>query len=181
MPYDIREHVDLIKPTVHFRHHVPNDPASLRKHSNPILGNKRSLNGSYVCKLPDLTSLERCDEFIHPKCLQTLYSMQYTPKRPKNNSYGIGALSFVELAQYAYLFLTPLVEFMPQAYVPQDLDRFFRFAPLVPNFHGLVVNIHFSMFYGHQKTHPVLVSIDGGGCSSTTSGPYSEPIIQGRL
>jgi len=95
VPDYIRKHVDLIKPTVHFIHRFPDDPAVHRKRSNIKLGapspsNGPKTNGATVT-VP--LSLDNCDKFITPACLRALYSIYYTPIVPHRNSYAIGAFS----------------------------------------------------------------------------------------
>ncbi len=98
MPDYIREHVDLIKPTVHFVHRLPDDPALLRKRSNTKLGSPSSSNGPKTngATVTELLSLDNCDKFITPECLRALYSINYKPVVPHRNSYGIGVFSFVK-------------------------------------------------------------------------------------
>jgi len=93
VPDHIREHVDLIKPTVHFAHRVPDDPAHLRKRSNNKLGSPTSHNGPKTnnAKVTELLSMDNCDQFITPDCLRKLYQINYKPVVPRENSYGIGA------------------------------------------------------------------------------------------
>ena len=94
MPEPIREHIDLIKPTVHFNHMV----AKARK-------TKRSIPDKHIRKLQesgllkpdgtlaqaiDPTDLSVCDATITPACLRALYSIDYTPVATAQNSYGIG-------------------------------------------------------------------------------------------
>ena len=130
IPEHIREHVDLIKPTVHFLHRVPDDPAFLRKRSNVNLGDPSSFNGPKTngATVTEAMSLATCDKFTTPACLRALYSIDYKPQVPKNNSFGIGAPRSVRLlASFSPL----LVEFTPQAYVGSDLDMFFEFVFLI--------------------------------------------------
>ncbi|KDQ49908.1 hypothetical protein JAAARDRAFT_63466 [Jaapia argillacea MUCL 33604] len=128
VPEHVREHIDLIKPTVHFNHRAaPTEPS--RKRSTSGLGKPTSKNGpkttgQTVAALS--SSLEYCSEYITPACLQALYSIYYTPVATEINTFGI-------------------VELTPQAYLPGDLDMFFR--NFTPNLVG---------------RRPILVSIDGG-------------------
>lgn len=102
VPEDIREHVDLIRPTVHFFHH---DSSKSPEHSDTTLDKAPTFN--HVPKTP---SLDDCDKFITPQCLRKLYSIDYKPEVPQLNSLGI-------------------LEFTPQAYLGSDLDLFFsRFS-----------------------------------------------------
>lgn len=112
VPAHVREHIDLIKPTVHFIHHPT--PNALKKRglnlglpsvhagSGPKTQNKK-------IKVP--ASLENCDQIITPDCLRSLYSIDHKPVATKKNSFGI-------------------VEFTPQAFLAGDLDLFFgNFSP----------------------------------------------------
>jgi tripeptidyl-peptidase-1 len=98
VPDHIRKHVDLIKPTVHFIHRFPDDPAVHRKRSNINLGAPSSSNGPKTngATVTGPLSLDNCDKFITPACLRALYSIYYIPIVPQQNSYGIGAFSFAK-------------------------------------------------------------------------------------
>ncbi|KAF9063311.1 subtilisin-like protein [Rhodocollybia butyracea] len=112
VPSDIREHIDLIKPTVHFNHRP--SPKSVTKFKragglgapSSSTGPKQSPNAK-----PVPPALANCDEMITLDCLRALYSVpDFTPKS-KHNTYGI-------------------VEFTPQAFLAGDLDLFFsNFSP----------------------------------------------------
>ena len=92
VPHHVREHIDLIKPTVHFTHR-PN-PNALRKraenlgspsvHGGPKTNNKK-------VNIP--ASLENCDQVITPDCLRALYSINHKPVATKKNTFGIGMLA----------------------------------------------------------------------------------------
>ncbi|KAF8263524.1 peptidase S8/S53 domain-containing protein [Lactarius quietus] len=107
VPEHISDHVEIIKPTVHFNHHIPQDPGRLPKRFN--LGQPSSTHGPKTndAKVDATFSLENCDEFITPACIRALYNFYYTPIATANNSYGI-------------------VEITPQAYLAPDLDLFFN-------------------------------------------------------
>ncbi|KAI0266714.1 subtilisin-like protein [Gloeopeniophorella convolvens] len=108
LPKHIQDHVDLVKPTVHFNHRVPHDPVYLPKRSVNKLGLPSSFNGPKTNgeKITITPTLDNCDKFTTPDCLRALYSINYKPIVPHLNSYGI-------------------VEFTPQAYLAGDLDLFF--------------------------------------------------------
>jgi tripeptidyl-peptidase I len=95
VPDHVHEHVELIKPTVHFVHHIPDDPALLRKRSN--LGLPTSKNGpktkGVIVTASDILDLASCDRFTTPECLRVLYQMNYEPQRVDSNSFGIGVFS----------------------------------------------------------------------------------------
>lgn len=112
VPAHIQQHVDLIKPTVHFNHRT--GPNAHRRRSGglgrPAFGGgpKMSTGNRVVTINPTMAN---CDEFITLDCLRALYKINYTPVATHKNSFGI-------------------VEFTPQAYLPGDLDLFFRnFSP----------------------------------------------------
>jgi tripeptidyl-peptidase-1 len=92
VPEHISDHVEIIKPTVHFSRRVSEDPARLRKRVNlgqPSTPHGPKTNGAKV----DVTlSLANCDEFITPECLRALYDFNYIPNATAKNSYGIGEL-----------------------------------------------------------------------------------------
>ncbi|KAI0063498.1 subtilisin-like protein [Artomyces pyxidatus] len=108
VPEHVREHVELIKPTVHFNHRAV-APSRSRKRENPNLGSPSSNNGPKTngVKVTLPPTLDNCDEFITPDCLRALYQIKYHPIATHKNSYGI-------------------VEFTPQSYLPGDLDLFFQ-------------------------------------------------------
>ncbi|KAF8265790.1 subtilisin-like protein [Lactarius quietus] len=107
VPEHISDHVEIIKPTVHFSHHIPQDPGRLPKRFNP--GQPFSTQGPKTngATVDAALSLDNCDEFITPACIRTLYNFYYTPIATANNSYGI-------------------VEYTPQSYLGSDLDLFFQ-------------------------------------------------------
>ncbi|ETW82302.1 serine protease S53 [Heterobasidion irregulare TC 32-1] len=112
VPIHVREHVDLIKPTVHFTQHLPRESVT-RKRANSRLGMPSTSTGPKTngAKVTITPALENCDELITPDCLRALYSVDYTPVATAKNSYGI-------------------VEFTPQAFLAGDLDLFFaNFSP----------------------------------------------------
>ncbi|EIN12224.1 subtilisin-like protein [Punctularia strigosozonata HHB-11173 SS5] len=113
VPEQIREHVDLITPTVHFNHVMRSEPLHKRSGDGSRMGQPSAhtgpkTNGQKVKITPNLAT---CDQFITPDCLRALYNVHYTPIATKKNSYGI-------------------VEFTPQAFLADDLDLFFtNFSP----------------------------------------------------
>ncbi|TDL20636.1 subtilisin-like protein [Rickenella mellea] len=116
IPEHMRDHIDIIKPTVHLTGRIAN-PSQLRKRqikdSNHRLGSVNSGNGPKTNgQKPSTTlTLADCDQFITPVCLQALYNIHYRPLSTKRNTFGI-------------------VEFTPQAFLQPDLDMFFKnFSP----------------------------------------------------
>nr|POF12860.1 tripeptidyl-peptidase sed1 [Quercus suber] len=133
--YHVFEHdatdVDFVYPTLHFDAKLkPRDEEISRKRATRK-GQGWPGSGS-LPKFGQLfppgpfTELEHCDTAIVPNCLRALY--EFTPNviANKKNSYGI-------------------VEYTPQAYVPHDLDTFFK------NYSKQAVG-----------SRPILNSIDGG-------------------
>jgi tripeptidyl-peptidase I len=112
IPADLREHIDLIKPTVHFKHRPSHQSTKFKRagglgEPSSITGPKQNPNAKLVPP-----SLANCDEMITLDCLRTLYDVpEFQPKALDKNSYGI-------------------VEFTPQAFLASDLDLFFsNFSP----------------------------------------------------
>ena len=92
MPGHIREHIDIIKPTVHFANHIPVDTIQKRSFQRigmPSTGTGPKTNGVKVTQAPS-GDLDDCDEMITPDCLRALYTINYTPVATDKNSYGIG-------------------------------------------------------------------------------------------
>ncbi|KAF8895255.1 subtilisin-like protein [Infundibulicybe gibba] len=105
-----QEHVDLIKPTVHFNHRPS---PKLKAKRGGGLGMPSSSTGpkKSTAEVTITPSLANCDKMITLDCLRALYAVDYTPVSTSKNSYGI-------------------VEFTPQAFLTGDLDLFFRnFSP----------------------------------------------------
>lgn len=95
VPAHIRDHVDLIKPTVHFNHRP--SPKSVNKFKragdlgrpSPITGPKKSPTSNPVSLGSVPPALADCDEMITLDCLKALYSVpDFTPKS-KKNTFGI--------------------------------------------------------------------------------------------
>lgn len=91
VPEHVREHVDIILPTVNF-------DAKLLPRSTPKLGGTKKgapirpfvkTDGS-LAKGGIPGSLATCDQEITPDCLRALYNFQHTPVATDKNSYGIG-------------------------------------------------------------------------------------------
>ncbi|KAI0044220.1 subtilisin-like protein [Auriscalpium vulgare] len=109
VPEHVREHVELIKPTVHFNHRAANSPSGLQKRGVNRLGMPSASTGPKTngVKVNLPPTLQNCDEFITPDCLRALYNIDYIPLATHKNTYGI-------------------VEFTPQAFLAADLDLFFK-------------------------------------------------------
>ncbi|KAF8879105.1 subtilisin-like protein [Gymnopilus junonius] len=110
LPVHVRDHIDLIRPTVQFSHRP--SPLSLKKRGGGLgmpssrTGPKKSDKAVIISP-----SLDNCDTAITLDCLRALYNIDYKPVATSKNSYGI-------------------VEFTPQSFLEGDLDLFFgNFSP----------------------------------------------------
>lgn len=110
LPAHVRDHIDLIRPTVQFNHRP--SPLALRKRGGGLGMPSARTGPKKSDKLVTITpTLATCDENITLDCLRALYAVNYTPVATAKNSYGI-------------------VEFTPQAFLAADLDLFFgNFSP----------------------------------------------------
>lgn len=135
IPSHLTEHVDFVYPTVHFDAKVKRERMDTTKLPKRGLV-PGALGGANSPSLPKLgqfidadtitNHLANCDEKITPHCLRALYDFPRGKYASKKNSYGI-------------------VEYTPQAYRPEDLDKFFsRFSQKLVG------------------DRPILDSIDGG-------------------
>ncbi|KAK5130674.1 hypothetical protein LTR08_001835 [Meristemomyces frigidus] len=146
LPSHLKEHIDLVSPTVHFdakvRQREATPEGELEKRDVPDAGRGVGkpgwgslpkggwrLGGHHHHKLQN--DLDMCDEYITPDCLRSLYEFGVNTQANKKNSYGI-------------------VEYTPQAYVPSDLDLFFQ------NFSSSQVG-----------NRPIFDSVDGGVVQQT--------------
>lgn len=149
VPESIREHIDFITPTIHFDAKVvgPKQKQGLnelqkravaRRQSTQI-GAGHTIGGPNDKSLPkqgvqlspaqvklSSSALSTCNILITPDCLRALYNLPAESIAAPGNSYGI-------------------VEYTPQAYLPDDLDMFFA------NFSPALVG-----------SRPIFDSIDGG-------------------
>ncbi|KAF7984762.1 hypothetical protein HWV62_11730 [Athelia sp. TMB] len=118
VPAHISEHIDLVRPTVHFKHTPPARPAgnSLKKRFSMHLATQHSRPSSNLAAAANTSSaLDKCSQMITPDCLRALYNIKYTPTQSANNSYGIA-------------------EFNDDSYEPTDLDLFYKkYAPSLVN------------------------------------------------
>lgn len=91
VPQHVREHVDIIQPTVHFVHRAPSAPLHRRElRKANIGGGTRTGPKTLGQKVTITPALADCDTNITPDCLRALYSVNYTPVATAKNSYGIG-------------------------------------------------------------------------------------------
>lgn len=132
IPASLKGKIDFITPTLHFDAKVkPREVNSAKRaagtHINP--GSPGSGNIPKfvpIAKSNIIKELSNCDEQITPDCLRALYKFPPGITANPKNSYAV-------------------VEYTPQAYVPSDLDLFFK------NFSTKQVG-----------DRPILDSIDGG-------------------
>ena len=90
VPAHVREHIDLIKPTVQFNHRP--SPLAINKRAGG-LGVPTGRNGpkkSSKTIAGIAPSLENCDKIITLDCLRALYSIDRIPVATSKNTYGIG-------------------------------------------------------------------------------------------
>ncbi|KLO15522.1 subtilisin-like protein [Schizopora paradoxa] len=115
VPHHVKEHIDLIIPTLHFDAKI-NAVAPKRmakRDSVPVEGAARNVGKPGVGLNPTTTGkvskilgqLENCDSQITPDCLRALYEVVYKQVATEKNSYGI-------------------VEYTTQAFLGSDLGEF---------------------------------------------------------
>jgi hypothetical protein len=96
LPRHLQRHVDLIQPTVHFKHR-PVSNALLKRTGRlgqPSSSNSPKMSGSPVAITPSLTN---CSHRITPQCLRALYKIDYTPSSTGKNTFAIGSLRRLDL------------------------------------------------------------------------------------
>jgi hypothetical protein len=98
VPEHVREHIDIVLPTVNFDARV-----SPRTESSPLMRRATPAPRSGFTRPNSFAktdgrkaqhsdaSLANCDQQITLDCLRALYDFQYTPVATDKNSYGIGA------------------------------------------------------------------------------------------
>ncbi|KAF7976404.1 hypothetical protein HWV62_6801 [Athelia sp. TMB] len=126
VPAHISEHVDLIRPTVHFKHTPPTQSSgnNLQKRVSMHLATQHPRPSNYLAAAANTSStLDNCSQMITPDCLRALYKINYTPTQSAKNSYGIAELS-------------------DDSYEPADLDLFYKkYAPSLINSRPTLVAI----------------------------------------
>lgn len=122
VPTHLQEHIDIITPTVHF-------DAKIKALDEAKYQEKRE--DTQIVGRNSNAALAACSQYTTPTCLRDLYGIPVLSQANSNNSFGI-------------------VEFTPGAYVPSDLDLFFK-------------------QYNSQQVgaRPILDSIDGGVVQQT--------------
>lgn len=99
MPNHVKEHIEIVTPTLHFDVKIePIRPRRMKRSNEPVEGISRKLGQPGVGHQPSTTGkaknlaneLANCDEQITPDCLRALYNIVYKPVSTKKNSYGIG-------------------------------------------------------------------------------------------
>jgi tripeptidyl-peptidase I len=151
LPSELKDHIDLVTPTVHLSHMNPagvvrRGPSSLdfldsklprsdnSPSSRPPHLHRPPINHMPMPKHPQIedpfTSTANCSNFITPICLRALYDFPVGSTAVPGNSLGI-------------------VEFTPHTFAQKDLNMFFANVsanePKIP-----------------QNTAPNVISIDGG-------------------
>jgi hypothetical protein len=96
VPSHIRDHIDIILPTVNF------DSKVLPRENSQSLARRAGRKGASISPFAKTDgrkpmdndnpadSLANCDVNITPACLRALYNFHYTPVATHLNSYGIG-------------------------------------------------------------------------------------------
>ncbi|KAJ7258164.1 subtilisin-like protein [Mycena rebaudengoi] len=141
LPAHIIPHVELVTPTIDFNNPVLGKRASLTQPHIPLgEPGAGTVNPVFTHSVKNvLDDLSTCNAHITPACLRALYDFVYVPLVPQKNSYAI-------------------VEYTPQAYVPEDLDMF------ATNFTSLGKN---KSLVGKR---PIFESVAGGVVQSTDTG-----------
>lgn len=146
VPEEIREHIDLIMPTVHFDKKITPKPGHKDKRGVDASKLPGTPGGGFLPKQgktikgPGISpesaqpfALSTCNTQITPECLRALYNF------PNGT-----------LAKSSYA----VVEYTPQAYLQSDLNLFYQnLARQIPT-----------------GTAPILDSIDGGVAQTTNQG-----------
>ena len=144
VPETIREHIDLIMPTVHFDTQISESdkkrtkrdlPTNLKPGDPNNTGFKpkkgKVIAGPNISPATNAYTLSNCNQYITPECLRALYS--FSNGTLAKSSYGI-------------------VEYTPNAYLQSDLNLFYS-------------NLAREIASG---TAPIFDSIDGGVDQTTT-------------
>ena len=141
VPRLVQRHVDFVTPSLHFdvKLKARDEEVQLDKRTTPGAGTKIGKPGGWslpklgqwISRNQIIQQLIHCDTQIVPNCLRALYEFGPGVSANPKNSYGI-------------------VEYTPQAYVPSDLDLFFK---------------NFSRSQVGER--PILDSIDGGVVQQT--------------
>ena len=98
VPAEIKEHIDLIRPTVHFNHRPsPQSETKFKRAGGlgqPSSGVGPKQKPAQPVPIPATAvppGLIECDEMITPGCLRALYNVPtFNPAAADKNSYGIG-------------------------------------------------------------------------------------------
>lgn len=94
VPLHVSEHIDLIRPTVHFKHKPPAWAASKNNMKRSVahmhLGAQHARPSSNIATTSaGKDPLAGCSTLMTLDCLRALYKINYTPTQSKINSYGI--------------------------------------------------------------------------------------------
>lgn len=131
LPLHLKDRIDFVLPSTHFDAKIRRSSRSghakqqLMPTGRPTLTGEPRF-GQYLDSSSMSSGFGDCDEYITPDCLRTLYQLPDSMAGNSNSSLGV-------------------VEYAPQAYLPDDLDMFFG------NFSEKQVG-----------ERPILKKIDGG-------------------
>ncbi|TFK31356.1 subtilisin-like protein [Crucibulum laeve] len=105
LPSHISSHVDIVTPSIHFDTII--SKRNTQKVNRPAfaISPKKTHGAISMAKLSSNAALDSCSTQITPDCIRSLYGINYTPKSPTKNTFGI-------------------VEYTPSAYLQADLDMF---------------------------------------------------------
>lgn len=134
VPEHIRDHIDIILPTVNFDAKViPRDTNGLvarQNHKGANIHSYAKTNGKQINlhnihTLGSNADVSTCDQIITPDCLRALYNFSYTPVATDRNSYGIGKPYYIKLMTSSDNHPGLLVEYTPQGrvYLLHSLDN----------------------------------------------------------
>ncbi|KAI0048067.1 subtilisin-like protein [Auriscalpium vulgare] len=136
----VREHVDLVRPTVHFNHRAAG--ASSRRFHKRSAHRPDALSDDIPgVKVDHKPTMPECDRYTTPACLRALYNIDWFPISTQKNSFAV-------------------VEFTPQAYLEEDLDLFFnnfsksmlgQRPTLVPIDGGIVQTLNQSFYFNAES------------------------------
>lgn len=131
LPLHLKDKIDFVLPSTHFDAKIRRSSRSGHAKRQLVTTGRPTLTGEprfgqYLDSSSMSSGFGDCDEYITPDCLRTLYQLPDSMAGNSNSSLGV-------------------VEYAPQAYLPDDLDMFFG------NFSEKQVG-----------ERPILKKIDGG-------------------
>lgn len=96
MPVHVKDHIELIQPTLHFNPRPSPNYGGLGSASYGPGPKQAEANVEGVS--PD--SLETCDQYMTLACLRALYSIDYTPVCTDKNTFGVGKSKTALISNY---------------------------------------------------------------------------------